>query len=66
MRKLTISQILVNVWQRNITPEEALEELERSGHKPRISKAKVMEMLEEVAAKTMNVTAFLRAAGEER
>ena len=63
---MTISQILVNVWQRNITPEEALEELERSGHKPRISKAKVMEMLEEVAAKTMNVTAFLKAVGAER
>lgn len=55
-------QILVNVWQGVITPEEALEEIQwRDYYRLGLYKEDVLDMLEEIAEKKLSVTAFLRS-----
>lgn len=66
IRTMTMSQIVVGVWQRHITPREALDEIEAKSFKIELPREDVVELLEAVADKEMNVTAFLRAVGFER
>ncbi len=62
---MTIRQILVSVWQRHITPREGLDLLERSGVAIALPREEILDLLREVAGKTVNVTQFLRATGQE-
>ncbi len=66
IKEMTISQIVVGVWQQHVTPREALEEIEAKGYKIDLPREDILELLEAVSDKEMNVTAFLRAVGCER
>ncbi|PJC65321.1 MAG: hypothetical protein CO020_01255 [Candidatus Colwellbacteria bacterium CG_4_9_14_0_2_um_filter_50_12] len=61
---MTKRQILVNVWQRNITPREARDDLRENKCAGKLPEEELLGLLEKVAARKMTVTAFEKAYQE--
>ena len=66
IKEMTISQIIIGVWQQHVTPREAFEEIEVKGYKIDLPREDILDLLEAVSNKETNVTAFFRAVGLER